>query len=204
VSPAILALSRGHTIPIVILSAAETSRSEVPAKSKDPCTLSLRKGASGNSPRACIGFTEATTAVHTAGLQSDNSVRMNICLDTSAINALCDDAGSKVLITKIRSSHKVLLTSLSIVEIVANSVATRRQRLLECTKSFSGGTLPLAMPNKLVRRATRAVSKGKKNLALKVRRSKSRSLRSARRDQSRPCAREHETSDRRPAPGLRN
>ena len=36
----------------VILSGAGTSRSEVPAESKDPYTLHRAKHASGNSPRA--------------------------------------------------------------------------------------------------------------------------------------------------------
>ena len=93
---------------------------------------------------------------------------MNICFDTSAINALCDDPDSTLLIAKIRSSHKVLLTSLSIVEVIANSSAERRKSLLDLLKALSDGTLPLAMPNKLVRRATRAFSKGKLRLMASI------------------------------------
>ena len=40
-----------HPIQVVILSAAGTSRSEAPAESKDPCILTVRKEALGNSPR---------------------------------------------------------------------------------------------------------------------------------------------------------
>jgi hypothetical protein len=40
-----------HGVQVVILSGAGTSRSEVSAESKDPCTFSGRRDASGNSPR---------------------------------------------------------------------------------------------------------------------------------------------------------
>jgi hypothetical protein len=93
---------------------------------------------------------------------------VNICFDTSAINALCDDPDSDKLLAKIRASHKVLLTSLSIVEVVANSDEERCHSLLRCMKSLSDGTLPLAMPNKLVRRAARAFVKGKRALTVTI------------------------------------
>jgi hypothetical protein len=89
---------------------------------------------------------------------------MNICLDTSALNALCDDPDSADLVLAIRSSHRVLLGSLNVMEVVATSGESRRRLLLEFMKSLSDGTLPLAMPNKLVRRAAHAFSKGKKAL----------------------------------------
>jgi hypothetical protein len=93
---------------------------------------------------------------------------VEICFDTSALNALCDDHDSNVLIAKIRSSHRVLLSSLNIVEVVANSDEERRRSLLACLRSLSDGTLPLAMPNKLVRRATRAFAKGKMTLTATI------------------------------------
>ncbi len=50
--PQLSAISFHHQSKRVILSGAGTSRSEAPAESKDPYTLSLRKNASGNPPRA--------------------------------------------------------------------------------------------------------------------------------------------------------
>jgi hypothetical protein len=93
---------------------------------------------------------------------------MKICFDTSAINALCDDPDSDKLLAKIKASHKVLLTSLSIVEVVANSDEERRHSLLRCMKSLSDGSHPLAMPNKLVRRSARAFAKGKAKLRVSI------------------------------------
>jgi len=92
---------------------------------------------------------------------------MEICFDTSTINALCDDPESGKLIAKIKSAHRVLLTSINVVEVVANADEQRRHLLLHCMKSLSDG-LPLAMPNKIVRRATRAFAKGKKKLAITI------------------------------------
>ena len=86
---------------------------------------------------------------------------MDICFDTSAINAIADSEAKAEIISHLRRNHRVLLTSLNLLEIVATPTDARRLELLNTMKELSDGALPLAIPTKILRRATRAFAKRK-------------------------------------------
>jgi hypothetical protein len=93
---------------------------------------------------------------------------VDICFDTSAFNALCDDPDRGVISQRIRQSHRILISSVNIVEVVATPDPSRRRALLECMRDVWDQTRPLVMPNKLVRRATRAFARPSSKVMLTI------------------------------------
>jgi predicted nucleic acid-binding protein len=92
---------------------------------------------------------------------------MIYCFDTSAINALCDDQDQSKVLSGL-APHRALLSCVNIAEVVSTSDASRRHTLLSLLKRVSNENNPLMMPNKLIRRATRAFAKGKKSLTITI------------------------------------
>lgn len=93
---------------------------------------------------------------------------VEICFDTSAINALSDDPEKVSITARIRGSHRALVTSVNIVEVVATPDSGRRRVLLETLRGLSDGSRPLVMPNKLVRRAIRAFAFPRKGFTAEI------------------------------------
>lgn len=91
-----------------------------------------------------------------------------VCFDTSAFNALLDDEEREHLVSIITERTSSRITSLAMIEVVATSDGERRHLLLSLMKRLSNGTRPLAMPNKLLRRATRGFGKTGPRMILTV------------------------------------
>jgi predicted nucleic acid-binding protein len=94
---------------------------------------------------------------------------MIYCFDTSAINALHDDEEAEVVLSRLlKPPHRIHVTCVNIAEVVSTSGESRRHALLLLLKQMSNGTNPLQMPNKLIRRATKAFAKGKLSLTVTI------------------------------------
>jgi hypothetical protein len=93
---------------------------------------------------------------------------VDICFDTSAFNALCDDPDASRLSQGIRKSHRILISSVNIVEVVGTPDQNRRRALIECMRSVWDETRPLVMPNKLIGRATRAFVRPRAKVMLTI------------------------------------
>src|SRR4051812_36876556 len=95
-------------------------------------------------------------------------MKLTCCLDTSAVNALLDEASRATFSASIRARLQVLVTSINLVEVIATPSPERRMALLSLLKELANNTRPLAMPNKLLRRASRAYARKKGNLTITV------------------------------------
>ncbi len=93
---------------------------------------------------------------------------MEICFDTSAINGIADSKEKVEIISHLRRNHRVLLTSLNLLEVVSTPSDARRLELLSTMKELSDGALPLAISPKIVRRATRAFAKRKPSFNIAI------------------------------------
>jgi hypothetical protein len=94
---------------------------------------------------------------------------MIYCFDTSAINAVHDDEErDEVLSRLLKFPNRIHITCVNIAEVVSTPVESRRHSLLLLLKQMSNGTNPLMMPNKLIRRATKAFAKGKSSLTITI------------------------------------
>jgi hypothetical protein len=74
-----------------------------------------------------------------------------ICLDTSAINNLLDDADEAKLTTAIINRYEVCITALNILEIAKTKDPERRERLRAYAKHLGREIEPIELPNHLVR-----------------------------------------------------
>jgi hypothetical protein len=88
-----------------------------------------------------------------------------VCFDTSVFNALLDDEQREPLVSRILATTRPLITSLSMIEVIATLDEERRQSLM---KRLSDGTRPLAMPNTLLTRATLGFGKTTFSMTLTV------------------------------------
>jgi len=94
---------------------------------------------------------------------------MIYCFDTSAINAVHDDEErDEVLSRLLKFPNRIHITCVNIAEVVSTPVESRRHSLLLLLKQMSNGTNPLMMPNKLIRRATKAFAKRKLSLTVTI------------------------------------
>jgi hypothetical protein len=94
---------------------------------------------------------------------------MIYCFDTSAINALHDDGErDKVVSRLLTAPHRTHISCVNIAEAVSTSDEPRRHSLLLLLRQMSNGTNPLKMPNKLIRRATKAFARGKLSLTVTI------------------------------------
>lgn len=88
--------------------------------------------------------------------------------DTSAINALYDDEDRQALLERIRSSDRVRVSEVNVMEVIQNANVTRRHGILRLLDDLSAGTLPLALPTLLVRRVASAHARGESSFSTEV------------------------------------
>lgn len=74
-----------------------------------------------------------------------------ICLDTSAINNLCDDPESDALTRIIVREYDVYVSTLNILEVAKTKDPVRREQLRSFLKVLGRDVEPLDLPNHLVR-----------------------------------------------------
>ncbi len=79
-----------------------------------------------------------------------------ICLDTSAINNLCDDPESGGLARVVVRDYDVYVSALNILEIAKTKDPVRREHLRAFVKTLGRDAEPLDLPNHLVRQVCRA------------------------------------------------
>ena len=91
--------------------------------------------------------------------------------DTSAVNALYDDANRQALVERIRSLGQVRVSEVNVMEVIQNANVTRRHGILRLLDSLSEGMLPLALPTLLVRRIAAAHARGESSFSSEVDRS---------------------------------
>jgi hypothetical protein len=136
-------------------------------------TLCNANPARNHSPRSLLTTeVQSRSYVRTIptvpGSHRMTGVKPSCCLDTSAFNALLDDPEREAIISAILSAYRVLITSIAMVEVLATPNQERRWALLGLMKAISDDTRPLAMPNKLLNRATKAFAQNRPSLNLTI------------------------------------
>ena len=81
---------------------------------------------------------------------------MTYCFDTSAINALLDDADMEAVAEGLLASSVILITALNVTEAWGTRRAITRDKLLTLERRLSKGRAPLQIPNLLLQALTKA------------------------------------------------